>query len=70
MTNNERQKSLDKKKYLYSQELGRDLSGAMVYCEFCDKAVSNKCTATQEEREENCICARAFNRMQRKGQKV
>ncbi len=70
MTKQEQQKSLDKKKWLYSQELGRDLSGTLVYCEHCDKAVSNKCTATQEERESKCLCAKAFNRMQRKGQKV
>lgn len=65
MKNCERQKSLDRQKWLMSQEVGEDLSGEMTYCEFCGCAVDKKCTATQEERVATCLCARAFNRMKR-----
>lgn len=65
MKNIERQKSLDKKKWEMSQEVGADLSGEMIYCEFCGCAVDKKCTATQDQRERNSLCARAYNRMKR-----
>ena len=35
MTNGERQKALDKKKYDASAMLERDMSGEMPYCDFC-----------------------------------
>lgn len=66
MTNKERQRSLDKQKWLRSQELGEDMSGKMVYCTRCDKSnCIHRCTATQQDREENCLCAKAYNRTQR-----
>lgn len=75
MTNKERQKSLDKKKWLASEKHGHDLSGEMSPCHYCKKQTPNGwqkdgyfkhgCTASQEERETACLCATAFNRMQR-----
>jgi hypothetical protein len=66
MTNQERQKSLDKQKWYRSQEYGEDLSGKMTYCTRCDKMnCMHKCTATQKEREEQTLCAKAYNRTQR-----
>ena len=69
MTNKERQKSLDKKKWLESEKQGCDLSGAMEYCSCCSECDwwLDICTATQEERESKCLCATAYNRMQRCG---
>ena len=71
MTNKERQKNLDKKKWAESEKEGRDMSGEMPYCWHCPKCILgidkyNTCTATQEQRETNCLCARAFNRMRNK----
>lgn len=69
MTNKERQKSLDKKKWLESEKKNRDMSGAMKYCKYCGMQyfLFNGCDATQEEREQKCLCATAYNRMQRRG---
>jgi hypothetical protein len=74
-TNKERQKSLDKKKWLKSEKKGMDMSGEMLHCPYCEKRtprdwqsdgfLRHGCTATQEERETACLCATAYNRMQR-----
>ena len=67
MTNKERQKSLDKKKWIESERYNLDFSGVMPYCEHCKHStLGGNCTATQEERERKCLCATAYNRMQRK----
>lgn len=77
MTNKERQNQLDKRKWLESEEKGKDMSGWMKYCCYCDdcKLVQTfvdgkprillRCNATQEERETACLCAKAYNRMYR-----
>lgn len=69
MTNGERQKALDKKKYGASTMLERDMSGEMPYCDFCMcQAVSGNektCNSTQENREQFLWCAKAYNRMKR-----
>lgn len=70
MTNEQRQKALDKSKWLASEVVGWDRSGAEMYCDYCDKQVVNTtrygtCTATQAERESKCLCAKAYNRMHR-----
>ena len=67
MTNKERQKSLDEKKWLESEKQCEDMSGKMEYCECCSFADwwFNICDATQEERENKCLCATAYNRMKR-----
>ena len=72
MTNQQRQRSLDKQKWFESQQQGFDMSGCMLYCEFCEKAdhsystENGKCYATQEERETECLCAKSWNRMKRR----
>lgn len=73
MTNRERQRSLDRKKWNESREQMEDMSGKMYYCECCEKQGLSlnypfdlTCTATQEDREEQCLCATAFNRLQRR----
>jgi hypothetical protein len=68
MTNIERQKSLDKQKWLISKQYGEDLSGKMIYCLKCEKNCY-KCIATQKEREEQTLCAKAYNRMKRQKSK-
>lgn len=67
MTNKERQKRLDEKKWLASERKGFDMSAWMEWCEHCDKKTGmfGTCSATQEERETACLCATAYNRMQR-----
>lgn len=66
MTNQERQKQLDKQKWFRSKQYEEDLSGKMTYCTTCDRMnCIHRCTATQKEREENSLCAKAYNRMQR-----
>ena len=64
MKNIERQKSLDKNKWLASEKQGEDLSGAMLYCDVCEKQRREYvCGATQEEREGKCLCANQIWRM-------
>ena len=67
MTNKDRQRSLDKKKWLESQQQGFDMSGCMLYCEKCEYANHDTdygyCKASQEERESKTLCAKAYNRI-------
>lgn len=65
MTNKERQKSLDKQKWNCSEDYEQDLSGHMYYCECCGYITSDGCTVTQEQREQQSLCAKAYNRMKR-----
>ena len=66
MTNKERQQKLDKQKYLKSERIGVDMSGAMTYCCFCkEKKYPLNCDVAQEVRESKCLCAKAYNRMKR-----
>ena len=65
MTNKERQASLDKKKWLESEQKRMDLSGVRGYCNACTHAHNLKCNATQEKREQECLCAKAYNRWER-----
>ena len=70
MTNKERQTELDIEKYLRSEFEQRDLSGKMPYCDFCAEVNNdNTCAATQEEREKNCLCAKAWNRRKKNAKK-
>lgn len=67
MKNPERQKSLDKKKYLESKKLGSDQSGKMDYCQVCEyKCISGGCVKSQAEKDKHHYCATAYNRMIRK----
>lgn len=67
MTNKDRQKQLDLKKWFTSKQYRKDLSGSMSYCIKCDKVTySHSCRATQKEREEYCLCAKAYNKMIRR----
>lgn len=67
MTNKERQKSLDKKKWLESQTKNLDCNGIMFYCVKCQyRSKEFVCLASQEKRETLCLCAKAYNRAQRK----
>jgi len=68
MTNKERQKSLDKKKWLESEKQGYDMAGLMDYCDFCDCADDVRCLDRDYNYEQitaNCKCAKAYNRMVR-----
>lgn len=69
MTNQQRQSSLDKQKWLHSEEMGLDYSGGMYYCVHCQYRVympeSDYCTIPHEQRVQECACAKAYNRMVR-----
>ena len=69
MTNQQRQASLDKQKWLDSEIAGCDLSGEMWYCKHCphqvDTPCGDYCSITHEQRVANCLCAKAYNRMVR-----
>lgn len=65
ITNKERQKELDKEKWLESERIGFNCSGSMYYCNTCDKEEDFDCKATQAEREEKTLCAKAYNKHQR-----
>jgi hypothetical protein len=64
MTNIKRQHYLDKKKYIKSEKFGSDFSGNMDYCGFCGFQRDNlTCPISQLDREMNCLCATAYNKM-------
>lgn len=66
MTNKERQSSLDKQKWFTSKMYKKDCSGSMPYCVGCSYATcTHTCKATQKEREEQCLCAKSYNRLAR-----
>jgi hypothetical protein len=64
-TNKEKQKDLDRQKWDASRENRCDMSGKMDYCKHCKYCVENTCKATQAKREEQSLCAKADNKMQR-----
>ena len=67
MTNKQRQRKLDEIKYLQSEIASEDLSGKMGWCNSCANQSKDNgycsCLATQQERESDCLCAKAYNRM-------
>lgn len=76
MKNIERQRSLDKKKWYASEKNGLDMGGKMNYCKYCSYTAidteyigKDRCIISQEEKENRCICATAYNRMIRYNKK-
>lgn len=75
MTNIERQKKLDKEKWLESEKNGYDMGGCMLHCQYCEYAdhthptMNGKCYATQKQRQYQCLCATAYNRWDKKTRK-
>lgn len=70
MTNKERQKKLDEKKWIASENAGYDKSGDMDYCEYCDhQTPSGDCEVNQVHREVYYSCATAYNRLKRSKRK-
>lgn len=69
MKNTERQASLDKQKWLESEKMDMDASGYMTYCFHCEHRTDDGfvywCMTPHEQRVENCLCAKAYNRMVR-----
>lgn len=58
------QKMCDKKKYLESEKLGKDMSGSMDYCTKCEYSKSvGSCVMPHEERVRTNACARAYKRL-------
>ena len=66
MTNKEMQVKLDENKWAESAREHCDLSGAMLYCDFCKAQHGAQCAASQGEREAGSLCAKANNRMLRR----
>lgn len=67
MTNLQRQKKLNEQKWFVSEAKKEDQSGKMDWCKYCDYKYlfEDKCGISQLDREMNCICAKAWNRMVR-----
>ena len=63
ITNKERQKILDAEKWEASARENCDLSGAMDYCKFCKAKNDTFCGASQNERVEFSLCAKAYNKI-------
>ena len=63
MTNAQKQKWLDTRKWLRSEKEHYDLSGELDYCNFCKMKAGKLCTASQSNRVENQLCAKAHNLM-------
>ena len=63
LTNKDRQKELDFIKWNISQIEKKDMSGKMEYCEFCSyRNGLEECLMSQEKREQETLCAKAFNK--------
>ena len=62
MTNIENQKARNREKWFKSQIYKEDLSGKMAWCYKCERQTcTNGCRATQKERDEKYLCAKAYN---------
>jgi hypothetical protein len=76
LTLKQRQQKLDLQKWVDSKKQGFDMSGCMLYCEKCEFANHShptehgKCYATQEQRESQCLCAKAYNKRQKTNKKA
>ena len=67
MTNKENQKRRNKEKWEQSEFAGEDLSGQMVWCDGCPFSISGEwCGALQEQRDNECLCAKNYNRIARR----
>ena len=77
MTNKERQEKLNVEKWKASEMACEDLSGKMLWCEFCPKCENDTCAdficgnhkvclAEQSERDKLCLCAVAYNKLKKK----
>ena len=69
MKNADLQKALDTMKWLASEEMNKDMTGEMVYCPYCPMCDDDgNCGQAQEQRVENNYCAKAYNKMKKKGE--
>lgn len=66
LSNKDRQKELDFIKWNTSQIEKQDLSGKMNYCNYCNRKTIDGCNASQDEREQGNLCAKAFNKREKK----
>lgn len=63
LTNKDKQKELDYIKWNLSEIENKDLSGTMDYCGYCPYQLNGlSCKAEQSKREEQTLCAKAFNK--------
>jgi hypothetical protein len=61
------QKKCDKKKWFFSEKSGKDLSGAMEYCDYCEEQTkSEKCMLAHEYRIKENKCASAYIKSKKK----
>ena len=65
MTNKERQKQLNEEKWYASEAKNESQSGKMYWCSLCKYKYKGNCLKTHEERDAKCLCATAYNRLQR-----
>lgn len=71
-SNKQIQKECDKLKWESSEFMGKDMSGRMDYCDYCndgcpfaDEYAPTLCYLTQEEREQQYACAKADKAMKK-----
>ena len=61
-----RQQILNLDKYYASEKSKEDLSGKMSWCIDCPKQICyHSCSATQRERDENCLCAENYMKIKK-----
>lgn len=76
MTNKQRQEKLNIEKWEASKRVMEDLSGQMLWCQYCPKCEkdtfvdyingsNNFCTAEQTEKDNLCLCAKAYNKLKK-----
>jgi hypothetical protein len=67
MTNRERQRSLDRLRRQWTADAGVEASGRLDFCGRCEyRADGGGCLTHQAEREDKALCAKAFNRLNRR----
>ena len=66
MTNKENQKIRNNEKWKQSEIYNKDLSGSMPWCLKCSyQSCTHSCSAPQKKRDDECLCAKAYNRVKR-----
>ena len=66
VSNIKNQKARNDEKWFKSKMYKSDLSGSMGWCLYCgSQTPTHKCNAPQTKRDQECLCAKAYNKMKR-----
>ena len=67
MNEKKSQKICDEKKWFLNEKVGKDMSGDMDFCDYCEEQKSDKsCMLNSQFRANEKTCGKAYNKMIKK----